>query len=394
MSRRVGIGPIDPLDSPAIRPDGYLRDGDGGIYWWLATVLPGFRQFRYPAKLFTFTAFGMAALAGLGWDRVTTGRARGIALIFLMFLAITLATLAGVLMKEQPILTWFRAGNSPSIFGPFDAALGYRAILQSLAQAAPRFRSGPLADGPGTKAPRLAGAVALIVVTADLATANGRLILTVPQSVFETRPELLKIIEAAEGTGQSPGPFRIHHMPLWHPPGWTTTPSRDRIAELVTWQRDTLQPKHGISLGAEFVFTPAFGQLDEYTGYFPLFPANVRDTEIARSLGVGVGDEVVYYARRAYDLWNTRYFIVPYFANGWRDPQRGSASFMFRSVQIYPDPDQFTGPRGTEESAKWIDTRDVRVMRNLQEFPRAWVVRSVRAAAPTRDDQTGPKLKR
>ena len=35
----------------------YLRDGDGGIYWLLATLLPGFRQFRFPAKLFTFTVW-------------------------------------------------------------------------------------------------------------------------------------------------------------------------------------------------------------------------------------------------------------------------------------------------------------------------------------------------
>ncbi len=53
------IGPLDPVDAAPIRLDGYLRDGDGSIYWWLATVLPGFRQFRYPAKLFTFTALAL-----------------------------------------------------------------------------------------------------------------------------------------------------------------------------------------------------------------------------------------------------------------------------------------------------------------------------------------------
>ena len=62
------LGPLDPLNTPPIRLDRALRDGDGGLYWWLAVVLPGFRQFRFPAKLFTFTALGMAALAGIGWD--------------------------------------------------------------------------------------------------------------------------------------------------------------------------------------------------------------------------------------------------------------------------------------------------------------------------------------
>ena len=51
------LGPIDPVDDTPIRQDGYLRDGDGGFYWCLTNLLPGFRQFRFPAKLFTFTAW-------------------------------------------------------------------------------------------------------------------------------------------------------------------------------------------------------------------------------------------------------------------------------------------------------------------------------------------------
>ena len=43
----------------------------------MTTALPGFRQFRYPAKLFTFTTFGLAALAGMGWDTLRAGRCRG-----------------------------------------------------------------------------------------------------------------------------------------------------------------------------------------------------------------------------------------------------------------------------------------------------------------------------
>ncbi len=72
------IGPLDAHDSTPIRLDRYLRDGDGGLYWWMTTVLPGFRQFRFPAKLFTFVAFGIAALAGMGWDslQLQPGRSR------------------------------------------------------------------------------------------------------------------------------------------------------------------------------------------------------------------------------------------------------------------------------------------------------------------------------
>ena len=68
------LGPIDPANTTTIRPDGYLRDCDGGFYWWLTTVLPGFRQFRYPPKLFVLTALALAALAGLGWDTLCNRR--------------------------------------------------------------------------------------------------------------------------------------------------------------------------------------------------------------------------------------------------------------------------------------------------------------------------------
>ena len=62
---------------------------------------------------------------------------------------------------------------------------------------------------------------------------------------------------------------------------------------------------------------------------------------------------------------------------------RSSASFVFQSVLVYPHAERFTGPRGNEEADNWIDTRDFRVMRNLQAFPRAWVVHRARPMLAT-----------
>ncbi len=70
------VGPHDPGETTTIRLDGQLRDGDGGFYWTLATALPGFRQFRYPSKLLSFSTLALAGLAGLGWDRLTAGLGR------------------------------------------------------------------------------------------------------------------------------------------------------------------------------------------------------------------------------------------------------------------------------------------------------------------------------
>ena len=87
-------------DTP-IRLDRYLRDGDGGIYWWMTTLLPGFRQFRFPAKLFTFAAFGIAALAGMGWDSLQERPAPGH------------AASGRAPLPDQPRPPGLRAGGSP-----------------------------------------------------------------------------------------------------------------------------------------------------------------------------------------------------------------------------------------------------------------------------------------
>src|SRR5262249_27774120 len=46
----AGFGPPDDPETGG-RSDGALLDGDGGVYWMITATFPGFRSFRYPAKL-------------------------------------------------------------------------------------------------------------------------------------------------------------------------------------------------------------------------------------------------------------------------------------------------------------------------------------------------------
>ena len=128
----AGLGPVDAHGESPLRKDGLLKDGDGSIYWWLTVFLPGFRQFRFPAKLFTFASLALTALAGIGWDRICAGRARQARVTISVLIVVSLCALAGALFQRQPILAAFRsfAGNSAS--GPLDAAGAYQAILRSL----------------------------------------------------------------------------------------------------------------------------------------------------------------------------------------------------------------------------------------------------------------------
>ena len=310
------LGPLDPIDPNAVRRDGYLRDSDGSVYWGLATVLPGFRQFRYPAKLFTLCALAMAALAGLGWDRVVAGRGRGAAAVFSGLLVLTLCTLAVVVVQREPILAAIRGLKAPSHFGPLDAVAAYQAIIRGLAQSAIVFGLGLFLTISARKNPALAGSMALILTTADLAAANSRYILTVPQSVFETKPEAARAIEDAERADHSRGPFRIHRVRGWHPRSWDESTSPDRLLEVARWERDTLNPKHGIDYGLEYTYSIGVGELADYEPFFTTFYLRVPDDRAAAELGVAVGEPVVYFPRRAYDLWNTRYIIVPFGCRG------------------------------------------------------------------------------
>jgi hypothetical protein len=373
------LGPVDKLDSGVIREDGFLRDGDGSVYWLLGTLLPGFRQFRYPAKLFTFTALGFAALAGVGWDRLGSGRVRAFFTSTAILLGVTVCTLVAVLLARQSIQSTLQGIVSSSTFGPLDATGAFRAIIRCLSHAAIVLALGLLLIFTTRARPTVSAALMLLLVSCDLAVANARFVFTIPQSLFESKPEVLELIEAEERARPSPGPFRVHRMALWNPPGWSTTPSPDRVSDFVTWERDTLQPKYGIDLGVEYTHTIGVAELYDFEWFFYPFPRTVRDESVARSLSINVGDTVIYYPRRGFDLWNSRYFILPCFPNGWNDGMRATAAFLDQSRSVYPKFDQFSGPGGKEQETQWIFTKDFRILRNEQAFPRAWIVHRARA---------------
>jgi hypothetical protein len=376
------LGPLDKEDSTPIRLDRFLRDGDGSIYWWMTTLLPGFRQFRYPAKLFTFTALSLAALAGLGWDRLREGPSRRVTAFWIALLVATLAVLGGVLVERPAIMGVLRGLKDNALYGPFNPEGAFAAIVRSLAQTATVLALGLFAVRLGRTRPLAAGALVLVATTGDLAVANAHYVATVPQSVFETTPEICRVLEQAERDRPAPGPFRVHRMPSWDPPAWQTTTSRDRNQDMVVWERNTLQPKHGINYGIEYAHTLGTAELYDYDWYYGGFYWKVKTPQMAKMLNVADRTEVVYFPRRSFDMWNTRYFILPMYANGWRDEFRGYASMLIDTEPVYPDPAKFRGPENADAAKEWISQNDFQIRRNLREHPRAWVVHDKRRIAP------------
>lgn len=388
------VGPLDSETTTPIRQDDFLRDGDGSLYWLMATFLPAFRQFRYPAKLFTLTCLGLAALAGIGWDALGRGESRRATGFAGGLLALSLILLVAALARRRAIIAMIGTANLTSLYGPADAPGAYAALLGSLVQGTVVLSLGLIAFRLAAVRPGLAGAIVLLVSTADLALANRHYILTVPQTVLETKPEVLRLIEEAERAHPAPGPYRIHRMPSWNPVGWTHASSPERGREIVQWERDTLQPKYGLPLGVEYAHVMGVAELYEYEWYYGGFLRPVRDPGMAQTLGVDLNSKVVYFPRRSFDMWNARYFVVPAWPNGWNDAFRGFASMVLESESVYPSRDAFNGPDGLEQKQEWAEWHDFRILRNRRAHPRAWVVHQFRAIEPTRGLDAGKERQR
>lgn len=377
------IGAPDPAETQSIRMDGQLRDGDGSIYWAMATALPGFQAFRYPSKLLTFAAIAAAALAGLGWDRLVEGGpgARRVARAGAGLLVVSLLALLAVLATRSRIVAALLAASSGrgSTFGPLDAAGAHATIVAGLARGAASSALAVALALRARRSPRFASGIALMALAVDVGSVNRLTIGTAPQSVFETVPRVDRLIAEAERADPSPGPFRIHRLPSWELPGWRSARSPDRIAELVRWEHDTVQPKYGLLHSLSYAYTVGVAELYDHEWFFSPFPRTVG-AQAARMLNIEPGREVVYSTRRGFDLWGARYFVLPSYPGDWANEHRAYAAFLLDTEPIYPKPGAFDGPGKVEATRRHLEWEDFQIRRNKAAYPRAWAVHDFRFA--------------
>lgn len=335
----------------------------GRVYPAMAAALPGFSAFRYPAKLMVLAALALSALAGFGWDRLTAGATRRGIVAACVLVSLSLAAWSGINMRRGWIIAALaEAPQADSLAGPLDAAAAIADAESALIHGA---LLGAAAAGlvlTAARRPRLAGALACLVMTLDLAAANAGLVWTVPQAVLDAPPEVARQIREAEGDDPSPGPFRVFRLPsAWYPDRFLATRSPDRLRELVAWERDSLLPSHSLTTGLASTFSPGVIDLTEYLAFFR--PMNVRaDAEMAEALGIRPGKRVVLTPRRGVDLWGSRYLVLPS-RDDPSDPQRSAAAFV----------------RDVEPIAAGADWR---LIRNETAFPRAWLVHEARIVPP------------
>ena len=360
--------------------------GDESFYGLLATMLPCLRLFRLPFKLLVFTSLGLAVLAGMGWDRVTSSQSRSrVIVITAVLLSLTILFLTAVVSLRSRLAVTMAASPEAisSIFGPLDTSGAVTEILRSLGQGMVALGLSLVLVGCSRRYPAQARFAALCLLTIDLTMANAGLVITIPQTDFEQMSEAVQVIRAAErANNPSLQPFRIHRLASWVPSGWSEDASTQRLRELVDWEIDTLQPRFGVVYGMSYLLSDE----SETVGaeYWRLFQPSFRSVSdrTATLLGVEPGRRVLWHPRRAFDLWGTRYFILPSYPAGWTSPNRSYAAFVDQTEMIYPDPSSLEGPEHRQNREHWVKTRDVQVRRNLAAFPRAWVVHQARLIRP------------
>ena len=191
-------------------------DGDpvGGLYWLFNLTLPKFVEFRYPAKLLTLSALGLAVLTGFGWDERRFSRRffiLGGGVGTLAFAAFLVLSVCG-----DGVFSTLRAVDP--LHGPVQPRLAFESVRGAFAQTAfvlaatllllafeRRFYQTKI-DLSNKIAPQTSpfvrsggvGSVAFAVLAIsalDLYAANAWTVATTPRSFFESRSEISRIVE-------------------------------------------------------------------------------------------------------------------------------------------------------------------------------------------------------
>jgi hypothetical protein len=278
-----------------------------------------------------------------------------------------------------PWVKSFLAANSvpEPIFGPLDIPGALDATRRSLIHGGLALALGLGLTRLAPGRPRIAGVAALLALALDLGAANAAIVWTVPQSCYDAPSRVAELIAVHEQRDPSPGPFRIHRPGNWMPHDFARSRTPGRLQEFVSWERNSLAPVHALPLGLDYGLIRGNLEHLDYLVFFrqTMLPARGRPAAV---LGVRDGTEVHYIPRRAFDLWNIRYFILPMNADGWTSAERGFATLLPASELIYPDAARFADNR----PGSWREQADWMLLKNQSAFPRAWLVHYARVRKP------------
>ncbi|HTM53794.1 MAG TPA: hypothetical protein VL175_07170, partial [Pirellulales bacterium] len=166
----------------------------GGLYWFLATFLPGYIQFRYPAKLFVCATLGFAILAAHGWDRAWKECPKPLVKVLWGISAVSLLCLIGVIFCRGIGESYVPRHEASRLVGPFDGGGAWRdavtALLHTSVVAACTAMFLRWA-ARGKVRLRFPQSLALCLTALDLAVAQSPLVLFAPSEAWRGEPGIV-----------------------------------------------------------------------------------------------------------------------------------------------------------------------------------------------------------
>ena len=347
--------------------------GDGSPYALLTLLIPGLDLFRYPSKALTWFAFGVATLSAQGWDKLSEEGSRERLRRWIGVVCVAMVLCLGIVQfNRSSMIAWgVGSGRSSQQTGPFEPGLAWESLRNGVLHAAIVVFTLSLILRLHRYRPVASGAVLVVATCVDLAVAHQGLIWTVPQSIFEERPEVIGYLENSTG-GQRP-PIRIHRPPVWYPFGWYTQSSSDRLEVLAEWERRTLQPLHGLPENLAYSLTLGIMESARYLAMFRpwMLPAGPK---LGPQIGLEPEEPVLHFPRRAFDMWGTDYFLLPVLPGDWRHDSRANASFLQQTSLVFPQSAVF---QDQEKDTEWRRDQDWQLLKNRTAQERAWIVHQV-----------------
>ncbi len=231
----------------------------GGLYWGLVQILPGFHVFRYPAKLWTWTAIALSLLAVRSLDEAMRKQQSPIAQRWLVLYTVCSGLMfLFIVALGSLIQRWWSVAPSDSLFGPLAISAARRHLAGSFAHGAvvgtatllllrgsvrrtpTKTWSHDTMPAPPQSAGR--GWYFVAITAVELSVANHWMIATAPAAAFDQSPG----IKRAAGEHSEPQRPSVFRLPTqgWYPQDWKTRPSPDRLVDCITWDRWTARPKY------------------------------------------------------------------------------------------------------------------------------------------------------
>jgi hypothetical protein len=329
------------------RPAPYVTgDEVGGVYWLMATLLPGYAGFRYPAKWLTPCALAFAQLAAIGFDMLATGSC--VVFVRRAFVAVAVSgaacTAGAIAMAPAPDARFIAAGGAVAVASCAASLLALR----------------------GT--PSIATAWTLVAIAAADLVAAGRLNTAV--SSFSALLEGGRVLETLADDRLPSCRAAGGHPRLAVIDGLMADPDAD---DMGSWSRTV-----GAIMRGTTPLLHGWGKFGE-TG-----TAMEADVELLTSpLDPG---RVTGFARRIFDASAVEFFVLPEdgdgrdalpeFRRGWSERQRGGE---LRG----PAPEGPAMPTAATVPPQGGAAAPIaRFVRNESALPRARVTRSVRWIEP------------